>query len=257
MIRRIANHQIGRIEAALRGHGRDKQKPYELQRRLCSDAGIKLRESIKVMFNYAVTLAGHLGKAGDVENPHLSTRVFDESLFLQNARCHRNGGTGASKHLCEKLMRYLERVRMCAISTDQQPTRQTLLEVVLRIASGGLHGLNKLRLNIPQSQFIEIAAKRKLAARDLDSARIAVASDLRVDTIQALFGSHQRRNAYNRLVAEHPYLDLRPIAKGRRHRRHSLFEEIEVIDRAARMFDFPHQLEYHWLQPESVNGIRI
>ena len=58
-------------------------------------------------------------------------------------------------------------------------------------------------------------------------------------------------------ITEHPYLDLRPILECCRHRRHPLFEKLEVIDRAARVFDFVFQLEFDRLQTEALNYLPV
>ena len=48
-------------------------------------------------------------------------------------------------------MRNLERVNLLAVGSDEQPAGEPLFEAVLRIASGGLHCLHELCLNIAQS----------------------------------------------------------------------------------------------------------
>src|ERR1017187_3920511 len=121
----------------------------------------------------------------------ISPDVFDKSFSHKNPGCRRNSGTTTPKHVCEKLMRNLERVDVRAVRTEEQPAGEPLFEAVFRIASGGLHGLNELCLNIAQSQKLKVAAKAKLSSRVLHVAAIAMAGNLGVDAIQALFCSHE------------------------------------------------------------------
>src|ERR1035441_3598831 len=128
---------------------------------------------------------------------------------------------------------------------------------MFRIASSGLHCLNELCLNIAQSQKLKGAAKAELSSRVLQVAAIAMAGNLGVDAIQTLSRSHQRRDADDRLITEHPNFDLRPVLEGCRHRRHPLFKKIEAIDRVAGTFDFVLQLESDRMQMKALNYVRV
>src|ERR1039458_6844632 len=132
-----------------------------------------------------------------------------------------------------------------------------MFEVVFRVASSGLHCLNELCLNIAQSQRLKVAAKAELSSRVLHVAAIAMTGNLGVDAIQTLFCSHQSRDADDRLITEHPNFDLRPVLEGCRHRRHPLFEKIEVVDRVAGTFDFVLQLESDRVQMKALNYVPV
>ena len=136
-------------------------------KRLHSDCGIELCVIVEVMFDDQIALARDLREPRDVEDADFSAGVFDKSFLLENPGCRRNSGTAPPKHVCEKLMRNLERVDVCAVRTDEQPAGESLFEVVFRIASGRLHCLNQLCLNIAQSQKLKVATKAELSSRVL------------------------------------------------------------------------------------------
>jgi hypothetical protein len=164
-------------------------------KRLRSNCGVELCVIIEVIFDDQITLAGSLREPRDVEDANLSPGVFDKSFSLENPGCRRNSGTAPPEHVCEKLMRNPERVDVRAVRTEEEPTGESLFEAVFRIASGGLHCLHELCLNISQSQKLKAAAKAKLTSRILDVTGIAMAGNLGVDAIQALFRSHKCRDA--------------------------------------------------------------
>jgi len=226
-------------------------------KQLFSDSGVELCVIVQVVLDDRIALARGFREPSDVEDADFSTGVFDKSFSLENPGCRRNCGTATAKHVCEKLMRNLERVDMRTVRADEEPAGESLFEVVFRIASSGLHCLNELCLNIAECKKLKDAAKAELSSRILHVAAIAMAGNLGVDAIQALLRSHQSRDPYDRLITEHPDLDLRPIHERCRHRRHSLFEKIEVIDRVARVFDFMFQFEFDRLQSKALNDLRV
>src|ERR1035437_2644594 len=160
-------------------------------KRLRSDRGVELCVIIEVIFDGQIALARGLREPREVEDANFSAGVFDKSFSLENRGCRGNSGTANPKHVCEKLMRNLERVDVRAVRTDEQPVGESLFEVVFRIASSGLHCLNELCLNIAQSQKLKVAAKAELSSRVLHEAAIAMAGNLGVDAIQTLFCSHE------------------------------------------------------------------
>src|SRR5450631_471952 len=161
--------------------------------RLCSDCGIKLCVIVEVIFDDLIALARDLREPRDVENVNFSASVFDKSFSLENRGCRRNRGAAPSKHVCEKLVRNLECVDMCAVRANEKPAGEPLFRAVFRIASGRLHRLNELRLNIAQSQKLKMDAKAELPFRILDVTGLAMSGNLRVDAIQTLFCSHESR----------------------------------------------------------------
>src|ERR1039457_1520713 len=160
-------------------------------KRLRSDCGVELCVIVEVIFDDQIALARGLGEPRDVEDADFSAGVFDKSFSLENPGCRRNSGTATPKHIGEKLMRNLERVDVRAVRTEEQPAGEPLFEGVFRVASGGLHGLNELCLNIAQSQKLKVAAKAKLSSRVLHVAAIAMTCNLGVNAIQTLSCSHQ------------------------------------------------------------------
>src|ERR1019366_7736143 len=158
---------------------------------LRSDCGIELCVIVEVILDDLIALARDLREPRAVEDVNFSASVFDKSFSLENPGCRRNSGAAPSKHVCEKLVRNLERVDVCAVRTNEEPAGESLFKTVFRIASSGLHRLNELRLNIAQSQKLKVAAKAELSFRILDVAGIAMSGNLRVDAIQTLFCSHE------------------------------------------------------------------
>src|ERR1700733_13154097 len=111
---------------------------------------------------------------------------------------------------------------MCPVSTNKEPPGKPLFEFVLRVAARRLDCLDKLRLNVSQSHLLKRSAESKLLSGNIYVARITVASNLRVNAIKALFCSHQRGDANDRLITKHADFYLRSILKRCSHRGHSL-----------------------------------
>jgi len=121
----------------------------------------------------------------------ISPRLYSISPFLFRIPAVVEIVDGDPKHVCEKLMRNLERVGVCAVCTDKQPAGKSLFKVVFCIASSRLHCLNELCLDIAQSQKLKVAAKAELSSRVLHLAAITVAGNLGVDAIQTHLCSHE------------------------------------------------------------------
>src|ERR1035437_5346683 len=160
-------------------------------KRLRSDRGVELCVIVEVIFDGQITLTRGLGEPREFEDANFSAGVFDKSFSLENRGCRGNSGTANPKHVCEKLMRNLERVDVRAVRTDEQPAGESLFDAVFSIASSGLHCLNELCLNIAQSQRLKVAATAELSSRVLHVAGIAMAGNLCVDAIQTRFCSHE------------------------------------------------------------------
>src|ERR1019366_7687629 len=118
--------------------------PLRRVKRLCSDCGVELCVIVEVIFDDRIALASGLREPRDVKDADFSAGVFDKSFSLKSRGCGRDSGTAPPKHVCEKLMRNLERAGVRAIRAEEQPAGAPLLEVVFGIASGGLHCLNEL-----------------------------------------------------------------------------------------------------------------
>src|ERR1700731_3316302 len=126
---------------------------------------------------------------------------------------------------------------MDSVRTKEQPTGEPLLHFVLCVASRRLHCLHELSLNVPERECLKGSAKAEFSLRGHERTGIAMPRDLRIDAIETSVRSHKGRDANDRLVAEHPDLDLRSILEGCGHGCHSLFNEEDVFDQLSRKFD--------------------
>ena len=52
---------------------------------------------------------------------------------------------------------------MCLVGTKQEPTAETLLDIVPGITDGGLHALDELGLHVVEGEMVKVAAPCKLA----------------------------------------------------------------------------------------------
>src|SRR5664280_1352262 len=98
---------------------------------LRSDCGIELCVIVEVILDDLIALARDLREPRAVEDVNFSASVFDKSFSLENPGCRRNSGAAPSKHVCEKLVRNLERVDVCAVRTDEQPAGESLFKACL------------------------------------------------------------------------------------------------------------------------------
>ena len=89
-------------------------------------------------------------------------------------------------------MRHLKSGRLSTVRADQQPASQALIDIMLRVASCLLHGLDKLCLDISKRKRLKRLAPLELPACCFERTGVAAACDLGVDPIQAPFGSHKR-----------------------------------------------------------------
>ena len=120
-------------------------------------------------------------------------------------------------------MRHGELVATCTGGTEEEPTREALVDFVLGVAASRLHGLEELSLNVAESEVLKLPAKAELLLGKGDGSTVSVARDLGVDAVEALARSHEGGDADDGLEAEHANLHLRAVSEGVGHGCHAGF----------------------------------
>ena len=127
---------------------------------------IELCVVVQMVFDDVVTLASFGFESAYVGDVDYSPGVFNEPFFLQN--CGRLGdcGPGVSQHVGEKFIGHLVGRVLGPVRADEQPSGKTLVHLMLRIASSRLHGVDELRLDIPECKRLKNTSPKEL--RQLD-----------------------------------------------------------------------------------------
>ena len=126
-----------------------------------------------MIFDDAVALAGPAFESGQVEDADRFAAVLDKPFLLEDAGRQRDGWAGGAKHVGEELMGQAKGVAACAICADEQPTSQTLFDIVFCVAARGLGCLDELRLNITQGEGLKVLTEEELFSRGFDWTGIA------------------------------------------------------------------------------------
>ena len=107
---------------------------------------LKVRGNFLVeVSDHAVTLAGGLLQSFTVKDRHYASCVRDVRLLLENASGAAHAGSIRSQHSRKKIVRNKHRSIVHAIVRHQQPSRETLLNImqpVTRRCLSNLHSLN-------------------------------------------------------------------------------------------------------------------
>jgi hypothetical protein len=212
--------------------------------------------AVEVLLDDGVALAGGLLQAAGVLDVDDAAGVGDEAAILEDASGYGNRGAGAAEHVGEELMGHGEGCGVGAVLADEQPAGEAGFDFVLGIAGGGLHDLDKLGLDIAQSEDLELIAAEELAAGVFEGAGEAAAGNLGVDAIEAAMRAHEGGDADGGFIAEHADFNLGAVLEGDGLRRHALFNEVEMVDRLAGEFDFVAQLEVDFAQSQTLDRLR-
>ena len=200
---------------------------------LVGEAGVEVDVAVEVALDHAVALAGLAFESGEVADGDVTPGVLDEASITKVTGDKGDGGSAGAEHLAEELLgeRDVEAVR--AVGADQQPPREALVEVVARVAGGGLEREGELGLDVAKGQHVELAATLELLTRNVDGGYVPAAGQLHVDRVEALLYTHQGWKPRDTFKAKHADFDFRTVVECHRHGSNACFDEEEPVDGLA------------------------
>ena len=121
----------------------------DLNQRLLVEVGVQLLRD-------AIALASRGLEESSVRDFHPSLLVFKEPASLHGPGYVRDGSSLGSKHLCEKLLREIQNLRLSSILRHQDPACQPCFRLMEPVAAGHLADNKRLLLNKFQDSIVNL-----------------------------------------------------------------------------------------------------
>ena len=135
-------------------------------------------EVIFELLNDAVALASGVLEFPAVHNLHRTSHVFYDSFFLQYCCCQAYSRSVSTHHGRNEIVGDRKYSQFHPILSHQQPTRETLLNIVEPIARRGLCNLHPLKPRMPAQDHLQLRSRAQNAFQRISHHSEAVAGDL-------------------------------------------------------------------------------
>ena len=205
----------------------------------------------------SVALAGGLFEAGSIQDDDFTSGVADEACVLEGFGGYADGGAVGAEHIGEVLVGQEEGGGLGAVGGEEEPAGEALGDAVVGVASGGLRGLDELGLDGAEDEIVKAAEAGELVVGCLDGAGEAIARHLDIDLVEATTGSDESGGPHDGLDAEHTHSNLEAVFKGVGHGADPVFDEDEVIDWLAGVFNFEAGGEFDGFEIETLDNFGV